>query len=60
MSVVYLKFSRVFLKGNICGGGAREGEQGEVGQLQWVGGGRPQGAEWSWVNQRKTLTRLTN
>lgn len=39
MSVVYLKFSRVFLKGNICGGGAREGGKEEVGELQLAGCG---------------------
>ena len=37
MSVVYLKFSRVFLKGNICGGGSREEGRKEVGELQLVG-----------------------
>ena len=37
MSVVYLKFSRVFLKGNICGGGAREGEGGGLSgsSIEW-------------------------
>ena len=64
MSVVYLKFSRVFLKGNICGGGAREGEEGDCRAAPvsgvWLFSGCPQGAECSWVNRCKTLTRLTN
>lgn len=39
MSVVYLKFGRVFLKGNICGGGSREEGKEEVGELQLEGCG---------------------
>lgn len=39
MSVVYLKFSGVFLKGNICGGGSGEEEREELGELPLVGCG---------------------
>lgn len=39
MSVVYLKFSRVFLKGNICGGGSQEVGKEEAGELQFAGCG---------------------
>lgn len=54
MSVVYLKFSRVFFKGNICGGEGAGKEKKGRSRAAPVGGVWPSSrCKQSWVNQRK-------
>jgi hypothetical protein len=59
MSVVYLKFSRVFFKGNICGGGLRK-EEFRVAVRGWVWpfSRNSQGSDWLSVNKPKTCIRF--
>lgn len=60
MSVVYLQFSGVLLKGNICGGGSRGDGREEVGEFQLAGCGGPQVSAWMWMNQLKAYLGLMN